>query len=138
MANTTIKAEAVVDAAELVLEREIVLPSLTWTDLTREDFVGAKNDSVTLRLPAVATAVIRDLRSTDDVVFGEIAETPVTVTLDKQVIVPIKSSLVEQTLDLVPFRDRFVTPAIKALALGVDDAVPLYAQPLFTGILTPP
>lgn len=123
MANVTIKAEHVVDAAELSLSREIVLPALTWTDLAREDFIGAKDDSVTLRLPAVATATIRNLRSTADVTFNELEETPVTVNLAKDVSVDLKASLVEQTLDLVPFSKRFVQPAIKALALGVEDVI---------------
>lgn len=123
MANVTIKAEAVVDAAELSLQRAIVLPSRMWSDLTRDDFVGAKNDTVTLRLPAVVEATIRDLRSTADVVFGEITETSVPVTLSKQVIVPIRASLVEQELDLVPFAQRFVKPAIQGLARGVENVV---------------
>lgn len=123
MGNITIKAEEVVDAAELLLERAIVLPSLVWSDLTRDNFVGAKNDTVTLRLPAVVEATIRDLRSTADVVFGELEETSVPVTLDKQVIVPLKSSLVEQSLDLVPFAKRFVQPAIKGLARGVENVI---------------
>ena len=123
MANITIKAEHVVDAAELSLSREIVLPALTWTELTRDNFVGAKDDSVTLRLPGVATATIRALRSTADVVFNELIETPVTVTLSKDVSVDLKASLVEQTLDLIPFSQRFVVPAIKALSLGVEDVI---------------
>lgn len=123
MANVTIKAEEVIDAAELSLSREVVLPKLCWTDLQRENFVGAKDDSVTLRLPGVATATVRALRSTADVVFNELEETPVTITLDKDVSVDLKASLVEQTLDLIPFSQRFVVPATKAQALGVEDVV---------------
>lgn len=123
MANVTIKAEEVIDAAELSLSREVVLPKLCWSDLSRENFVGAKDDSVTLRLPAVATATVRSLRSTADVVFNELTEHPVTVTLDKDVSVDLKSSLVEQTLDLIPFSQRFIVPATKAQALGVEDVI---------------
>ena len=123
MANVTIKAEEVIDAAELSLSREVVLPKLCWTDLQRDNFVGAKDDSVTLRLPAVATATVRALRSTADVTFNELTETPVTVTLDKDVSVDLKSSLVEQTLDLIPFSQRFIVPATKAQALGVEDVI---------------
>ena len=123
MANVTIKAEEVIDAAELSLSREVVLPKLCWTDLSREDFIGAKDDSVTLRLPAVATATVRALRSTADVTFNELEETPVTVVLDKDVSVDLKSSLVEQTLDLIPFSQRFIVPATKAQALGVEDVI---------------
>lgn len=123
MANVTIQAEHVVDAAELSLSREIVLPNLVWTDLTREDFVGAKDDTVTLRLPGVATATIRELRSTADVTFNELTETPVDVTLSSDVSVDLKASLVEQTLDLIPFSQRFVVPATKAQAIGVEDVI---------------
>lgn len=123
MANVTIKAEHVVDAAELSLSREIVLPKLVWSDLTREDFVGAKDDTVTLRLPGVATATIRALRSTADVTFNELTETPVDVTLAHDVSVDLKASLVEQTLDLIPFSQRFVVPATKAQAIGVEDVI---------------
>jgi hypothetical protein len=123
MANVTIKAEEVIDAAELSLSREVVLPRLCWTDLTRENFVGAKDDTVTLRLPGVATATVRALRSTADVTFNELTETPVDVTLDKDVSVDLKSSLVEQTLDLLPFSQRFIVPATKAQAIGVEDVI---------------
>lgn len=123
MVNVTIKAEEVIDAAELSLSREVVLPRLVWTDLTRENFVGAKDDTVTLRLPGVASATIRSLRSTADVVFNELTETPVDVTLSKDVSVDLKASLVEQTLDLIPFSQRFVVPATKAQALGVEDVI---------------
>lgn len=123
MANVTIKAEEVIDAAELSLTREVVLPRLCWTDLQRDNFVGAKDDSVTLRLPGVATATVRSLRSTAAVDFNELTETPVTVTLDKDVSVDLKASLVEQTLDLIPFSQRFVVPATKAQALGVEDVI---------------
>jgi len=123
MANVTIKAEHVVDAAELSLSRELVLPKLVWTDLTREDFVGAKDDTVTLRLPAVASATTRALRSTADVTFNELTEHAIDVTLTEDVSVDLKASLVEQTLDLVPFSQRFVVPATKAQALGVEDVI---------------
>lgn len=123
MANVTIKAEEVIDAAELSLSREVVLPKLCWTDLGREDFVGAKNDSVTLRLPAVANATVRDLRSTADVTFNELEETAISVVLNKDISVDLKSSLVEQTLDLIPFSQRFIVPATKAQALGVEDYI---------------
>jgi len=123
MANVTIKAEHVIDGAELSLSREVVLPKLVWTDFTREDFVGAKDDTVTLRLPAVATATVRALRSTADVVFNELTETPVDVTLTSDVSVDLKASLVEQTLDLIPFTQRFVVPATKAQAIGVEDVI---------------
>lgn len=123
MANVTIKAEEVIDAAELSLTREVVLPKLCWTDITRENFVGAKDDTVTLRLPGVATATVRALRSTADVTFNELEETPVDVTLDSDVSVDLKSSLVEQTLDLIPFSQRFIVPATKAQAIGVEDVI---------------
>jgi hypothetical protein len=123
MANEMIKAEHVVDAAELALHREIVLPALTWTELGREDFVGAKNDTVTLRLPGTATATIRDLRSTADVVFGELEEIPVDVTLSKDVSVDLNATLAELTLDIVPFSKRFVDPAIIGLAEGVESVI---------------
>lgn len=123
MANVTIKAEHVVDAAELSLSREIVLPKLCWTDLTREDFVGAKDDTVTLRLPAIASATTRALRSTADVTFSELTEYAIDVTLTDDVSVDLKASLVEQTLDLIPFSQRFVVPATKAQALGVENVI---------------
>jgi hypothetical protein len=123
MANVTIKAEEVIDAAELSLSREVVLPKLCWTDLTKQNFVGAKDDTVTLRLPAVATGTKRALRSTDDVTFNELTEHSVDVTLSYDVSVDLKASLVEQTLDLIPFSQRFVVPATKAQALAVEDVI---------------
>ena len=84
MANSFIKAEQIVRTALGLLEREIVLPRLVWLNAAG-DFKGAKNDTISIRLPAYTTARTRALRGGRPITMDELEETKVDVTLDTDV-----------------------------------------------------
>ena len=122
MANEVIKAEQIVEAAVLLLQREIVLPRLVWRQADA-DFRGALDDTITLRVPAVLDARTRTMRSTTALTFDEFAETAVPVRLDTHVYSGIKIKDEELTLDIRDFAAQVLSPQIRAVAEGLEDKV---------------
>lgn len=119
---SAIKATVVVDTALALLEREVVLPNLIWRD-AGGDFRGAKDDTISIRLPAYAKANKRDLRSADARVRTKLFERKVDVTLtsDLQVDIPITDE--ELTLDIRDFTAGVVAPALRGIVRGYEDEV---------------
>jgi hypothetical protein len=81
VANTYIKAAQIVQAAALLLQREIVLPRLVWTQ-PDAGFVGALNDTITLKVPAVLTVPHPDAAFEHAAHGRHLTETSVPVVLD--------------------------------------------------------
>ena len=123
MANNFVKAEQVVRQMLGVLERDTVLAQFTWRDLGADRFKGAKNDTVTLRVPAFTTARTRTMRSNTAIVVDELDETSVDVTLDTHVYKAIGVRDEEMTLDIEDFGMQVTAPAMGAVIRKVDDAV---------------
>lgn len=122
MANETLKAEQIVEAAVLLLQREIVLPRLVWRQADA-NFRGAKDDTITLRVPAVLDARTRTMRANDDLTFDEFAETAVPVKLDTHVYSGLKIRDEELTLDIRDFARQVLAPQIRAVAEGMEDVI---------------
>lgn len=122
MANTFIKAGQIVNAAALLLQREIVLPRLVWTQPSA-DFVGALNDTVTLRVPAVLDARTRTMRSTDALVADDLTETSVPVALDTHVYTLLNITDEQLTLDIRDFASQVLAPQMRAVAEGMEDVI---------------
>ncbi len=122
MANETLKAERIVEAAVLLLQREIVLPRLVWRQADA-DFIGAKDDTITLRVPAVLDARTRTMRSNTALQADEFAETAVPVKLDTHVYSLLKVRDEELTLDIKDFARQVLAPQIRAVAEGMEDVV---------------
>lgn len=122
MANVFIKAEKVVRTALGMLEREIVLPGLVWRD-AGGSFKGAKNDTITIRLPAITTARTRVLRGGRPITVDQLTETSVDITLDTDVYKAVSVTDEEMTLDIEDFGVQVLTPIVRSVAYGVEDAV---------------
>lgn len=122
MANETIKAAQIVDAAVLLLQREIVLPRLVWKQADA-NFVGALDDTITLRVPAVLSSRKRTMRSNTALTFDEFAETAVPVKLDTHVYSGLKIRDEELTLDIRDFAAQVVAPQMRAVAEGMEDVI---------------
>lgn len=122
MANETIKAAQIVEAAVLLLQREIVLPRLVWRQADA-NFVGALDDTITLRVPAVLDARTRTMRSNTALTFDEFAETAVPVKLDTHVYNGLKIRDEELTLDIRDFASQVLAPQIRAVAEGMEDVI---------------
>jgi hypothetical protein len=122
VANETIKAAQIVEAAVLLLQREIVLPRLVWR-MADANFTGALDDTITLRVPAVLDARTRVMRANTALVFDEFAETAVPVKLDTHVYNGLKIRDEELTLDIRNFAAQVLAPQIRAVAEGMEDVI---------------
>lgn len=122
MAVTTIKAAQIVNAATLLLQREIVLPRLVWRQPDAA-FIGALNDTITLRVPAVRVAKTRTMRSTDPLVAEALAETSVPVQLDTHVYDLLNITDEELTLDITDFAAQILAPQMRGVAEGMEGVI---------------
>lgn len=122
MANEFIKAELVIKTMLGLLERELVLPRVVWRDAI-PDFRGAKDDTVSIRVPAFAVARTRVLRAGTPVTIDDLSETKVDITLDTDVYKAIGISDEELTLDIVSFGEQVLKPVVRSVAVGLEDKV---------------
>lgn len=120
MANSFIKAERVVSIGLALLEREVTLPSLVWRDAAG-DFAGAKDDTISIRLPAYATARTRALRSGSSRTRDEVGERKVDVTLDTDVYKDVRVTDEQLTLDIENFGAQVLNPVTSAIARKIED-----------------
>ncbi|MGE0133755.1 MAG: P22 phage major capsid protein family protein [Dehalococcoidia bacterium] len=122
MTNEFIKAERVVSTALGLLEREVVLPGIVWRD-AGGSFRGAKNDTISIRLPAYATARTRTLRGGAPITLGERVETKVDVTLTTHIYDAVPITDEEMTLDIEDFGRQVLMPGVRAVARGAEDLI---------------
>jgi hypothetical protein len=124
VANEFITAEQVVAQALGVLERDTVLAQFTWRDFANANtFRGAKNDTVTLRVPAFMEARTRVMRSATAIVVDDLSETSVDVTLDTHVYKAVGVTDEEMTLNITDFGEQVTGPAMASVVRRVDTAV---------------
>ena len=122
MPNTFIKADQIVEAAALLLQREIVLPRTVWTQPSAA-FVGALDDTITLRVPAVRTARTRTMRSATALQADDLAETSVPVKLDTHVYDLLNITDEQLTLDIVNFARQVLAPQMRSVAEGMENVI---------------
>lgn len=123
MANGFVKAEQIVAQMLGVLDRDTVLAQFVWRDLKPDQYKGAKNDTVSLKLPAYTTARKRTLRSGTPLVKDSLTETKVDVTLDTHIYKLIGVSDEELTLDIMNFGQQVTAPASSAVVRQIDDDI---------------
>lgn len=119
MANEFIKAEQVAAQALGLLVRDSVLLNFVWRDPVG-NFKGAKNDTVTIRVPAYTTARERVMRSATAIVIDDLSETSVDVKLDTHVYKAVRVTDEEMTLDITDFGLQVNGPASSAVVRKVD------------------
>lgn len=120
--STFLKADRIVSTALGILRRELVLPALVWRDAAG-DFAGAKDDTISIRLPAYAKARTRDLRSGATRTRDNLAEQKVDVTLDTDVYKDIRISDEELTLDIANFGVQVLNPVMAGVAETLEDGL---------------
>lgn len=123
MANTFIKATQVVQMARLLLQREIVLPRLVWSDFTKQQFQYAANDTVSMSVPAQFDSRSRVLRSTTALTADDLTETKVDVTLDTHVYKLLNITDEQLTLDIRDFGVQVLQPQMRSVAEGLEDVI---------------
>lgn len=121
MAVTVIKAERVAATMLGLLERETVVSRLMWLN-PGGDFRGAKNDTISIRVPAYAVSRTRDLRSGAPRLASSLTETKVDVSLTTDVYMRVPITDEELTLDIENFDAQITQPVASAIVRGVEDA----------------
>ncbi|MGW7270818.1 P22 phage major capsid protein family protein [Streptomyces sp. NPDC054864] len=124
MANAFLKAETIAATALGLLEREMVLSNLVWSN-AGFDFTGAKADTVTVRIPATTTAREYEWRNdrSADIVLDSLSEDSITVQLNKDIYSAIAVTDEELTLDIKDFGSQVLQPQVNAIAKAVDTGV---------------
>jgi len=122
MANAFVKPEVVVNTALGLLERELVVPRLVWRDGVG-DFAGAKDDTITVRLPAYAKAKTRALRSGAARTKSALQQRKVDVTLDTDVYLDIPVTDEQMELDIKNFGAEIIQPMMSATARVIEERV---------------
>lgn len=139
MANSFLKPTQIAAAALALLQREIVLPRLV-TRYGVADFMGAKDDTLTLRVPAIKAARTRALRATSALTADELAETSVDVTLSTHVYSLVGITDAQLTLDIKDFAAQVLAPQVRGIveeyenqvATALSDARPQQASQQIT------
>ncbi|MCT2594224.1 hypothetical protein LHJ74_30690 [Streptomyces sp. N2-109] len=131
MAHAFIKPEVITSTALGILEQELIMSSLVWTN-PGFDFAGAKDDTLTIRLPGKTTANTfpwRSDRTTDTVQLNDITEDTTTVTLDTDIYSAVALTDEELSLDISDFGSQVLRPQVRAVAEYIDASV----QGMITG-----
>lgn len=135
MTISVIKQEKIASTALDLLQRELLLPGLIWTDVTKaEDWVGNKNDTVTVRIPARTEARERALRGsrgaanaasegTGIIIMDDLAEDSLDLKLDKVLYKAVPTTDEEETLDIVSYGRQILDPMTRSVAEKADNAV---------------
>lgn len=121
MANNFIKAETVLGQMLGVLERDTALAGLVWRDPRLQNFQGAKNDTITMKVPAYLDARTRTMRAASGITIDELDETSVDVTLNTHVYKAVRITDEEMTLDITNFGEQVTAPVMGSVVRKVDD-----------------
>lgn len=107
-------AERIISTALGLLQRESALPRTVWRDPVG-DFAGAKDDTISVRLPAYAPARTRVLRSGSARTKDTLNERKVDLTLDTDIYKDVGISDEQMNLDIRDFGAQVLNP----IATGV-------------------
>ncbi|MET7956326.1 P22 phage major capsid protein family protein [Streptomyces sp. NPDC005317] len=122
MANVFLKPEVITATSLGLLQREVMLPRLVWSDAI-SDFAGAKNDTVSIRVPARLEAREYGWRNnrSSEIVLDELAETKIDVTLNHDIYSAVAVTDEQLTLDIRDFGTQVLAPQTYAIARAVED-----------------
>ena len=123
MAHVFVKPSLVVQTAVEILQRQRVLQALVTTD-GLGDFGGSSNDTINIRIPAIAGAHTRTLRSADrTLTTDDLVEYNIPVQLTDHVYSAIKLTDEQRTLDITDFARQVAMPQVSALAYKLEDKI---------------
>lgn len=130
MANTFIKPTVVNRTAIGLLLREVVLPHIVWTNGIG-DFAGAYQDTITIRIPARATARKRALRGTGGartITLDTLTEDSIAVQLTDDVYSAVPVTDEELTLDITDFGVQILAPQVRAVVEQLENDIAAMIQ----------
>lgn len=123
MANVFLKADKILATALALLQREIILPKLV-TRLGLADFEGAKDDSVTIRVPAILDAREYEWRTRGAaIVVDDVVEKSVTVALSKHPYSAVAVTDEQLTLDITSFAKQILAPQVRGVAEKLESYI---------------
>lgn len=122
MAISVLKPTVITAAGLGVLERELVVPRLVWQNPIGS-FAGALNDTVSIRVPAYATARTRALRSGTARTRDSLTDRKVDVSLTTDVYKDVRITDEELTLDISDFGAQVLNPVMSGIARKMEDAI---------------
>jgi hypothetical protein len=123
MPHVFVKPSLVVQTAVEILQRQRVLQALVTTD-GLGDFGGSNNDTINIRVPAIAGAHTRTLRASDRTLqTDDLVEYSIPVQLTEHVYSAIKLTDEQRTLDINDFARQVVMPQVSAMAYKLEDLV---------------
>ncbi|WP_367582372.1 P22 phage major capsid protein family protein [Tsukamurella tyrosinosolvens] len=108
------KSDQVVETAITLLQREIVLPRLVWTNGVG-GWEGRRNDTITVRIPPSAVGRERALRSADTIQVDPMDEDSIAVKIDTQLYHGTPVTLEELTLDIRDYTTQKIVPQVRAV-----------------------
>lgn len=123
MANSFLTAEQIAAQALGLLQRQIVLPRLI-TARPIAEFRGAKDDTVTIRVPAVLAARDYEWRTrTAPITVDDITETSIPVTLDTHVYHAAALTDEQMLLNIMNFGGQVLQPQVRAVAERLENKI---------------
>ena len=122
MANAFIKADQIVQAAVLLLQRQLVVARTVWAQPDAA-FVGSLDDTITLSVPAVRTARTRTMRAASALVADDLTESKVPVQLNTHVYDLLKITDEQLTLDIRNFITQVLAPQMRGVAEGMENVI---------------
>ena len=136
MAHVFVKPSLVVQTAVEILQRQRVLQSLVTTD-GLGDFGGSNNDTINIRVPAIANARTRTLRSSDRTLTSDdLVEYNIPVTLTDHVYSAISLTDEQRTLDISDFARQVLMPQVMAVAYKLESRIAdLIASPTYDSVI---
>ena len=136
MAHVFIKPSLVVQTAVEILQRQRVLQSLVTTD-GLGDFGGSNNDTINIRVPAIANARVRTLRSADRTLTSDdLVEYNIPVTLTDHVYSAISLTDEQRTLDISDFARQVLMPQVMSVAYKLESRIAdLVASPTYDSVI---
>ena len=118
-----VKPSLVFETAVEILQRQRVLQALVTTD-GLGDFGGSANDTINIRVPAIAGAHTRTLRDTDrSLTTDDLVEHNIPVQLTEHVYSAIKLTDEQRTLDIRDFARQVLFPQVSAVAYKLEDLI---------------
>lgn len=121
MANNFLSPEIIAKQALATLTETLVMKPLIHTDLTKEFSRQKIGDTINVRKPATFEA--RDFDRARGIELQDYAEESVAVKLDKFKDVSFAVTSEELALDIENFDEQLLTPAMQAVALGIDTSI---------------
>lgn len=121
MANSLLTPDIIAKQALATLHETLVMKPLVHTDYSKE-FTSAKvGDTINIRKPA--TFVSKTFNRANGIEIQDATEGSIPMKLDRLEDVSFSVTAEDLTLEVQDFDEQLLTPAMQAIALGIDTSI---------------